>query len=323
MSDKRRNEGFGMERCLITGCEGFIGSYLAELLLDKGLLVYGTTYGSTENIDHLKDKITLLKCDMRDRKRVEDVVNLVEPDFVFHLAAQSSVEASWENPADTLGTNVLGTFYLLDSIRRADIDPLVEVVGSSAEYGFICRDELPMKEDLVFRPTSIYAVSKGCCSMLGYFHWKAHGMRIIRVRPFNMTGPRKTHDACSDFCRGIVDIERGVRKVLEVGNLKTIRDFTDGRDAVKALWLLAQKGKAGDAYNLCSCKSYRIGEILDMLITLSKRKIRVRQVPKRMRPFDDPIYLGDNSKLIKLGWRPEIPMEKTLTDMLDYWRKTL
>lgn len=310
-----------MDRCLITGCEGFIGSVLAGLLLDKRFLVYGTTYGSTERIDHLKEKLALLKCDMRDRKRVEDIVNLVKPDLVFHLAAQSSVEASWENPVETIQTNVLGTFYLFESIRTAEIDPLVEVVGSSSEYGYIHPDELPVKEDSVLRPTSIYAVSKSFCTLLGYFYWKTYGMRIIRVRPFNMTGPGKTHDACSDFCRGVVDIEKDIGKVLEVGNLETIRDFTDGRDAVKALWLLAQKGKAGDAYNLCSGKGYKMRDILGIIITLSKRKIRVRQIPEKMRPFDDPMHIGDNSKLIKLGWKQEIPMEKTLADMLDYCRK--
>jgi GDP-4-dehydro-6-deoxy-D-mannose reductase len=160
--------------------------------------------------------------------------------------------------------------------------------------------------------------------MLGYLYAKVYGMKVIRVRPFNMTGPRKTGDACSDFTRGLVEIEKGLKRYLEVGNLETVRDFTDGRDAVKALWIIAQKGVAGEAYSLCSGKGYKMKEILNMAISLSGlEKVEVKQVPEKMRPYDDPIYIGDNSKLRELGWEPKISMEKTLHDMLEYWRKNL
>lgn len=138
-----------------------------------------------------------------------------------------------------------------------------------------------------------------------------------------MTGPRKLYDACSDFSRGIVEIEKGLREGLEVGNLDTVRDFTDGRDAVKALWLILEKGKPGELYNLCSGKGWKMKDVLDLLIHLSGRKIKYKVVPQRLRPFDDPIYIGDNSKLTALGWQPEIPMEQTLKDMLDWWRENL
>ena len=310
-------------RILITGCEGFIGSHLADMLVEKGLQIYGIVYGDTKNIRHLKDKITVSECDLKDRQRLREIVSEVKPDLIFHLAAQSFVTVSWENPEETLKTNVLGTFYLLDSVREAGIAPVIEIVGSSSVYGPGDESEIPLREERDFRPTSMYAVSKVSEDMLGYFYWKVYGMKVIRVRPFNMTGPRKTFDACSDFAKGIAEIEKGLKEVLEVGNLNTIRDFTDGRDAVKALWLLSEKGELGEVYNLCSGKAYMMEEILTKLISLSGREINYRVIPEKMRPFDDPIYVGDNTKLHRLGWEPQIPIEKTLSDLLDYWRENL
>ena len=313
-----------MVRCLITGCEGFVGSHLADLLVEKKHKTYGMVYADTKNIDHLKDRITILNCDMNNSGKVDEVLRESEPEYIFHLAAQSFVTTSWEDPNLTLRTNILGTLNLLEGIRKMKLDPLIEIVGSSSVYGPRSEDELPLKEETDFRSTSFYAVSKIGEEMLGYLYSKVYGMRVIRVRPFNMTGPRKTDDACSDFTKGLVEVEKGVREFLEVGNLDTIRDFTDGRDAVKALWLLAENGVTGEVYNLCSGKSYTMSDILKSAISLSGlQNVPIRQVPAKMRPYDDPIYLGDNSKLRKLGWTPIIPIEKTLSDLLNYWRETL
>jgi len=313
-----------MARCLITGCEGFVGSHLADLLVGKREEIYGMVYAETKNIDHLKDRIVLLNCDMNDAEMVNEVVQKSEPKYIFHLAAQSFVMTSWEDPHLTLKTNILGTLNLLESVRKMELDPLIEIVGSSSVYGPRKEAELPLKEETDFRPTSFYAVSKVGEEMLGYLYAKVYGMRVIRVRPFNMTGPRKTGDACSDFTKGLVEMEGGLRKHLEVGNLDTVRDFTDGRDAVKALWLLAEKGVPGEAYSLCSGKGIKIRDILDMAISLSGLKnVKVRQVQLKMRPSDDPIYIGDNSKLRSLGWESKIPLKKTLSDLLEYWRKNL
>ena len=312
-----------MKECLITGCEGFIGSHLADLLVGKELPVYGMVYADTKNINHLKPRLNVVECDLRDREKVEEIVDRIKPEFVFHLAAQSFVTVSWQDPEQTLMTNVLGTFHLLESIRKARIDPVIEIVGSSSIYGPCNESEMPLGEDREFRPTSMYAVSKVSEDMLGYFYWKVYGMKTIRVRPFNMTGPRKTDDACADFSKAIVEIENGIRQILEVGNLGTVRDFTDGRDAVKALRLLAEKGEQGQVYNLCSGRANEMQEILKKLIQLSGREIEFRVIPEKMRPFDDPIYVGDNAKLRRLGWEPQIPIETTLSDMLDYWRKNI
>lgn len=310
-----------MVSCLITGCEGFVGSHLADLLVEKGLRVYGTLYEDTGNIDHLKGRIETFRCDVNDRVAVKHVLEASKPDYVFHLAAQSYVTTSWENPELTIKTNVLGTLNILNALRELKLDPVVEIVGSSSVYGPRSVEEMPLKEDSDFKPTSFYALSKVGEEMLGYMYYKVYGMKIIRVRPFNMTGPRKTGDACSDFTRGLVEVEKGLRKYLEVGNLETVRDFTDGRDAVKALWLLAEAGSLGEVYNLCSGRGYKMSDILSMAISLSGLgNVEVRQVPWKIRPFDDPIYVGDNAKLRRLGWEPKIPMEKTLSDLLDYWR---
>jgi len=313
-----------LAKCLITGCEGFIGSHLADLLVAIGHEIYGMVYGDTENIEHLKDRITIMKCDINDFENVKEVLRKSKPDYIFHLAAQSFVMTSWEDPYLTLKTNILGTLNILEAIRVMGLNPLIEVVGSSSVYGPRTVEELPLKEETDFRPTSFYAVSKVGEEMLGYLYAKVYGMKIIRVRPFNMTGPRKTGDACSDFTRGLVEIEKGLKNVLEVGNLETIRDFTDGRDAVKALWLLAEKGAPGEVYSLCSGRGYKMRDILNMAISLSGlENVKIQQVPWKMRPYDDPVYIGDNSKLRKLGWEPKIPMEKTLSDMLEYWREHL
>jgi len=310
-------------KCLITGCEGFIGSHLADLLVAKDLEVHGMVYADTANIEHLRGHIAILEGDLRDRERVEAIIGQTTPDTVFHLAAQSFPTVSWESPEETLETNVLGTFYLLEALREAGLAPTVLVVGSSGVYGPGAEAEMPLEEGEEFRPASVYAVSKVAEEMLGYYYWRVYGMKVIRVRPFNMTGPRKTFDACSDFARGIAEVEKGLRQVLEVGNLEAARDIIDGRDAAKALWLLAERGLPGDVYNLCSGRSYGIRDVLQRLMTLSGDKIQYRVVREKMRPYDEPLYVGDNSKLRALGWEPGIPLETTLADMLDYWRDRL
>lgn len=309
-----------MQKCLITGCEGFLGSHLADFLLEKGLDIHASIYADIKNIRHLKGKINIMECDVRDIDRVEKIVNDVKPDYVFHFAAQSLVIPSWQDPKETLDTDILGTFYVLDAIRKADIDPVVSVACSSAEYGLNYDHEIPVVETKEFRPSSPYGVSKIGTDMFAYLYWQAYGMKIVRMRPFNITGPRKILDACSDFGRGIAAIENKQAEILDVGNLETIRDVTDFRDGIKAVWLLAEKGAPGEVYNICSGRGYKIKEILDTFISLSKGPITFRQVPEKMRLLDDSVQVGDNSKLRALGWEPEIPLERTIADILDYWR---
>jgi len=309
-----------MSKCLITGCEGFIGSHMADYLLKKGIDVYASVYADTKNIRHLKSIIPIINCDIRDKDRLEEIVIDIKPDFVFHFAAQSLVIPSWQDTKETLDTDILGTFYVLDAVKKADIDPTVVVACSSAEYGLNYSHEIPVKETKEFRPSSPYGVSKIGTDMFAYLYWQAYKMRVTRIRPFNITGPRKVLDACSDFARGIVAIENGKAETLDVGNLETIRDVTDFRDGIRAIWLIAEKGIPGEVYNICCNQGYKIKDILEEFIALSNRQIKVRQIPEKMRPLDDSVQIGDNSKLRSLGWNPEVPLKRTLADILDYWR---
>ncbi len=309
---------------LITGCGGFIGSHLASFLADKAK-VYGTVYDfdGLRNVEELKNKITLMKCDISNKKDVERIVKKTVPDVVFHLAAQSFVVPSWKDPEKTFQTNFFGTYYLLEALRKTSPGAKILVACSSAEYGFITKDDIPLAETSPLRPSSPYAVSKVGQDMLSYLYAKAYGMKVIRLRLFNTTGPKKTFDACSDFARGIVEIEKGKKNSLTVGNLDGLRDITDVRDTVRAMYLISQKGQDGDVYNICTGKAYKVSDLLKKLVAMSKVKIKIVKFPDPMRKIDDPIFVGDNTKLTKLGWKPEIPIDKTLSDILDQWRSQI
>ena len=310
-------------RCLITGCEGFLGSHLADVLVTRDLELFGTLFATDENVKHLGSSIELIACDLGSKVQVVSTVERAKPDIVFHLGAQSYVTVSWDHPELTLQTNILGTMYLLEAVRTLNREATVVVASSSAVFGPRTAEDPPLREDMPYQPSSTYAVSKVGEEMLALMYWKAYGMRVLRVRPFNVTGPRKTSDACSDFAKGIVEIERGIRDCLEVGNLDAIRDFTDGRDAADALWKVATSGVAGDVYNISSGQACTIRSILEMLISLSGSDVNYHVGASKLRPFDDPAYVGDNTKLRDLGWVPRIPLRRTLEDTLDYWRSLL
>ena len=313
-------------KIFITGGAGFIGSHLADFLVDKGFRDVYVEYWpgeTTENVAHLENKIKLMKLDIKDTESVREAIAKIRPDLIFHLAAQSYVTESWKRPKETLETNIIGTFNLFDAAIKENLDPVIISACSSAEYGMTERGEIPIKESKEFRPISPYAVSKIAQDMLSLQYYQSHSLRIIRVRFFNITGPRKLHDACSDFAKGVAEVELGTSKYLAAGNLDPIRDFTDVRDAVKALWMLYEKGKPGEVYNVCSGKGVKVAEIADLLARMSKKKVKIKTDRTRLRIIDDPLYVGDSAKIRSLGWRPEIPLEKTLSDTLDYWRMKL
>ncbi|MCG2677860.1 GDP-mannose 4,6-dehydratase [bacterium] len=314
-------------KVLITGITGFVGSHLADFLLEKGgIEVYGIERwrSRTENIEHIKDKIALMGCDIRDASSVKKLIKKIKPERIFHLAAQSFVPTSWHAPQETLTTNIIGELNVFEAVRELGVNPLIQIAGSSEEYGLVKEDELPIKETNPLRPLSPYAVSKVGQDLLGYQYYKSYGLNIIRTRGFNHSGPRRGEVfVCSDFARQIARVEKGKQEpVISVGNLEAIRDFTDVRDMVRAYWLATEKGKPGEVYNICSGKGYKIKEVLDILLGLAKEKIEIKKDPKRMRPSDVPTLVGDSAKFRKAtGWKPEIPFEKTMKDLLNYWRE--
>lgn len=314
-------------RVLITGITGFVGSHLAEYLLGKGLKVYGIQRwrSKTDNIDHLKNKFSIVEADIRDGHSIEKVIEETEPDYIFYLASQSFVPMSWRAPIDTLETNVIGTAHLFEAIRKSKLEPKIHVAGSSEEYGLVYRNELPIKETNPLRPLSPYGVSKVAQDKLSWQYHKSYGLKIVVTRAFNHTGPRRGEVfVTSSFAKQIAEIEKKFRKpVIFVGNLNAQRDFSDVRDIVRAYWLSLQKCKFGEVYNICSEKTRTIQEVLDILLRISKAKnITVQKDPSRMRPSDVEILLGDCSKFKKqTGWKPEIPFEKTMRDLLTYWRE--
>lgn len=313
-------------KILITGISGFVGSHLADFLLNAGgHEVFGTIKwrSDRQNIRHFQDKITLVECDIKDAFAMQKLVQEVRPQRIFHLAAQSYVPFSWSTPQETISTNVIGEVNLFEAVRLARISPLIHIAGSSEEYGMVNADEVPITEKNPLRPLSPYGVSKVAQDLLGYQYFKSYGMQIVRTRAFNHTGPRRGEVfVTSTFAKQVAEIEKNKREpVLRVGNLDAVRDFLDVRDVVRAYALALEKGEPGDFYNIASGKGMKISEILDQIINLAGVKIRVEQDPSRMRPSDVELLIGSAEKFRKkTGWKPEIPFEKTLKDLLDYWR---
>jgi len=314
-------------RLLITGITGFVGSHMAEYALAHGAEVFGSSRwrSRTENIEHLRSQIKLIECDLRDLASVRGLLETAEPTHVVHLAAQSFVGASWQTPAETLSTNIISQVNLLEGIRRFTIAPRVLVVGSSEEYGFVCPDELPIRETNPLRPLSPYAVSKVAQDMMGYQYFMSYGLPIIRTRAFNHEGPRRGEVfVTSNFAKQVAEIEAGMREpVMAVGDLTPRRDFSDVRDVVRGYWLLLERGEPGEVYNLCSGRSWAIQQVLEFLLEQSRvKRIAVETDPARLRPSDVMILEGDSSKIRKAtGWEVEIPFERTLRDLLAYWRQ--
>jgi GDP-4-dehydro-6-deoxy-D-mannose reductase len=316
-------------RVLITGITGFAGSHLAELVLaQSGVELFGIRRlrSRTENVEHLMDTIGWVECDLRDSASVKRMVKEIRPDWIFHLAAQSFVPSSWRAPEECFVTNVLGQLHLLEAVRDAELDASILIAGSSEEYGLVREDELPIRETNPLRPLSPYAVSKVAQDLLGYQFSRSYGLRIVRTRAFNHTGPRRGEMfATSDFARQIAAIEHGLGPpLLRVGNLEAIRDFTDVRDVVRGYWLALQAGQSGEVYNVCSGRGFRIAEVVDLLCGFANMTVTIVEDSARLRPSDVPILIGDSSRLLTAtGWRPGILFEETLADLLDYWRERI
>jgi GDP-4-dehydro-6-deoxy-D-mannose reductase len=311
-------------RVLITGITGFVGSHLAETLLRADHEVFGTIRWRSrlDNIKHLGNKINLHETDIRDSYSIEKTIRAVKPDVIFHLAAQSYVPTSFHAPQETLSTNIVGTVNLLEAVRSSNCDPVIQIAGSSEEYGLVLPHETPIKETNPLRPLSPYGVSKVAEDKIAFQYHKSYGLKTVITRAFNHEGPRRGDVfSTSNFAKQIAEIEKGKEPFISVGNLDARRDFTDVRDVVDAYILATEKCEYGEAYNICSGRAWKIGDMLNLLLSMSSKKIEVRQDPARMRPSDVPLLLGDCSKFnARTGWTPRIPFEKTMEDLLEYWR---
>jgi GDP-4-dehydro-6-deoxy-D-mannose reductase len=317
-------------RVLITGITGFAGSHLAEYILREfpNVEVWGLVRWRSplNNIIHIKEKLKLVEGDLKDYVSLREALKISKPDRIFHLAAQSFVPTSWKLPAETFAINAIGEINLFEAIRELKLDPLIHIAGSSEEYGLVYENEVPIKETNPLRPLSPYAVSKVAQDMLAYQYFQSYKLKTVRTRAFNHSGPRRGHVfVTSNFAMQIAMIEKGKQPPeIHVGDLTARRDFTDVRDVVRGYWLSLEKGEPGEVYNISSGKAYQIKEVLEILLSYSNVNVKIVQDPERMRPSDVLLLIGDYSKFSnKTGWKPSIPFEQTLKDLLDWWRERI
>ena len=312
-------------KALITGISGFVGSHLAEYLLEAtDWEVAGTVFGPYGNIADLVDQLELYPAELSRLEVVTFILEQAQPDVIFHLAAQPLVSTSQRDPWGTLETNIRMQLSLLEGVAQVRPGCRVLVVGSSEEYGQVSPEELPVDEDTPLRPMNPYALSKVAQDLMGLQYHLAHKLQIIRVRPFNHIGPRQGLGfVTADFASQIAAAELGLqRPVMAVGNLDARRDFSDARDVVRAYTELITQGVPGQVYNIGSGESHSVQEILDTLLGMSRVSIEVRQDPDRMRPSDMPDIVCDASRVHELcGWRATIPFAQSLRDVLEYWRR--
>ena len=314
-----------------------VGSHLADYLLKHtDWQIYGLTRWNDklDNIEHLvdrinsKDRIELIYGDINDLSSLLECFSKTSPDFVFHLAAQSYPKTSFDSPLETLETNILGTAKVLDSLKRLNLNPIVHVCASSEVFGRVPKELLPIHEDVTFHPASPYAISKVGTDLIGRFYAEAYGMTIMTTRMFTHTGPRRGDVfAESTFAKQIAMIEAGlIDPVIKVGNLNSLRTWSDVRDAVRAYYLLVTNNPiSGEYYNIGGTYSCSVGDMLNYLISLSTCKdIKIEIDPDRLRPIDADLQVPDTSKFKEhTGWEPEISFEQTMKDLLNYWRKMI
>jgi GDP-4-dehydro-6-deoxy-D-mannose reductase len=313
-------------RALITGISGFAGSHLAEYLLARGDVEVSGLVRDPARPAHagpFAARVRLLQGDLRDAASLEKAVGEARPDVVYHLGGQAFVPQSFEDPEGTLLDNAVGQLHLIQALLARRPLARLLVVGSASMYGQVRREENPVHEGVPLRPVDPYGVSKAAQDLLAFQYGVTHDLQAVRVRPFNHTGPRQSDAfAPSWFARQVAAIEAGTAPPeLEVGNLDSVRDYTDVRDMVRAYHLAATQGEVGEAYNLGSGTGHRLGDVLQTLVGLSRVPCAVRQDASRLRPLDVPLLLCDASRFRRrAAWEPEIDLQQTLRDLLDYWR---
>lgn len=309
---------------LITGIHGFAGSHLADLLLEQNEEVFGIVRSleGNGNVEHIQDQIQVMPCDIRNRQELKKVLATLRPQRVYHLAGASFIPDAEKEGVWVFDTNFTSTFNLLQAVKELKINCRLLYAGSSEAYGAVMEGEGPVKEDKPLQPVSLYGVSKASAELLAHSYFLRDGLEVIRVRPYNHIGPRQNPNfVCSSFARQIAAIEKGGKPVIKTGNLETYRDFMDVRDTVCAYHAVMNKGHAGEVFNVCSGDSVSIQSILETLLKMSDITIPIERDPKLFREEKPLRICGDNSLLARrTGWSPQIPLEQTLSDLLNYWR---
>lgn len=309
-----------MKKGLVIGAAGFVGNYLINEMKSEGWECFATKLPHEQ---FNNENATVYDLNILEKDAITELLLEIRPDYIFHLAAQSSVGLAWKNPGLTVDVNIKGSLNVMDAVRDLYYKPRVLLIGSGEEYGHIMPGETPIVETNNLRPGNIYAATKACQNMIGNIYSKAYDMDIFMVRAFNHIGPGQLPMfVVSDFCKQVAEIEAGIREPkMMVGNLAAKRDFTDVRDVVKAYVALIQTGLAGETYNVGRGKAIAIQEILDMIVSLSKADIKVEVDPAKIRPVDVPIIEADTTKLREItGWEPKIELIQTIEETLDYWR---
>ncbi|MDD4869484.1 MAG: GDP-mannose 4,6-dehydratase [Kiritimatiellae bacterium] len=316
-----------IRKVLITGITGSGGSYLADYIVQNHSSVkihgisrwHSTT--SNHNLENSADCVEVHECDLMDFSAVFSVLKSVQPDTIFHLASHANVRASFTNPLAVMRNNIEGTANILEAIRLAEIDPVVQLCSTSEVYGQVFPEEVPIKETQALRPSSPYAVSKVTQDLLGYTYFRSYGMKIIRTRMFAYLNPRRADLFATSFARQIARIEAGMQKELVHGNLDSVRTLIDVRDAMEAYWVAALHCEPGEAYNIGGSFTVSVGQFLEMLKTKAKKKIRSRVEKCLLRPADVTLQLPDVSKfLAATGWKPKHDIHSSIDLLLNYWR---
>ena len=314
-------------RALITGITGSGGSYLAEYIVDRQpqVEVHGISrWHSTATADNLRaiaDRVTVHECDLNDFSSVYSTLKAVLPELVFHIASHANVRASFTTPLAVVENNVMGTLNLLEAIRLAEIDPIVQLCSTSEVYGEVDPKNVPINEDCPINPSSPYAVSKAAQDMLGYTYFRSYGIKVIRTRMFAYLNPRRSDLFATAFALQVARIELGLQKELRHGNLDSVRTLIDVRDAMESYWLAAVKGRPGDVYNIGGATVIKVGEFLDLLKEKARCEIPSRQDPALLRPADVTLQIPDVGQFAKeTGWQPRFSFAESVEHLLDHAR---
>lgn len=318
---------------LVTGAGGMVGSHMVEMLYNRGDNVIGIWHKNKKNIEQVTVPVKFVQCDLRYAQGIDEIIMDNLPQQIFHLAAQSYPTVSWVSPSETIDVNINSTINIYEAIKKArkyidpNYDPMVVVACSSAEYGETLNQlegvgEVYVKETAELQPLHPYGVSKVGQDLISFQYFMNDHIRCIRARIFNSTDTRKVNDVTSDFTHRAVEAEKSGVYELRVGNLNTKRAIMDQRDLVKGLMLLADKGTAGEVYNISSENIYQMSDIVTLIEEEIGHKLAIKVDPALLRPTDEKIIVGDVTKLKRdTGWKQDIPMKQTIADMLDYWRK--